>query len=50
MFYWEQYILIKEYIKAAYYFMLGLKTNAVNLNMPYCDFINYILGKLKGLA
>ena len=30
--------------------MLGLKTNAVNLNMPYCDFINYILGKLKGLS
>lgn len=40
----------KEYIKAAYFFMLGLKTDAINLNMPYCDFINYILGKLKGLS
>lgn len=41
------YAYKKEYIKAAYYFMLGLKTNAVNLNMPYCDFIYYILRKLN---
>lgn len=37
----------KEDIKAAYYFMRGLKTNAVSLNMPYCDFIYYILQKLN---
>lgn len=41
------YAYKKEYVKAAYYFMLGLKTNAVSLNMPYCDFIYYILRKLN---
>jgi len=43
------YAYQNEYVKAAYYFMLCLKTNAINLNMPYCDFINYILGKLDEL-
>lgn len=35
-----------EYIKAAYHFIIGLKTEMVNINMPYCDFIRYILKKL----
>ncbi len=35
-----------ETIKSAYYFMKGLKTEAINLNMPYCDFIMHILSKL----
>mgnify|MGYP006987512873 CR=1 FL=1 len=39
----------KEYIKASYYFMLGLQTGVINLNLPYCDFISYILKKLDEL-
>ena len=33
----------KEYIKAAYHFFVGLKTEAIGLNMPYTDFIKYII-------
>lgn len=40
------YVYKGEYIKAAYHLMLGLKTDALNLNMPYCDFIRYIITKL----
>lgn len=39
----------KEYIKAACHFMRGLKTEAINLNMPYVEFIQYILKKLDTL-
>ncbi len=39
----------KQFIKASYYFMLGLKTDAVTINMPYCDFIRYILNKLDNI-
>ncbi|MCD7728869.1 MAG: hypothetical protein LUI60_03035, partial [Clostridia bacterium] len=39
-----------EYVKAAYHFMLGLKTEQVAINMPYCDFIKYILNKIPALA
>ena len=40
------YAYQNEYVKAAYHFMLGLKTEQIAINMPYCDFIKYILGKL----
>ena len=36
----------KEYIKAAYHFFVGLKTEAIGLNMPYTDFIKYIISKI----
>lgn len=39
----------KEYIKAAYYFIRALKTEMIRLNMPYCDFIDYILKKLDDM-
>ncbi len=39
-----------EYIKSAYYFMKGLKTEAINLNLPYCDFIMHILSELNYLV
>ena len=34
---------LHKYTIAAAYFMNGLKTRAINLFMPYCDFINYVL-------
>lgn len=40
------YAYQNEYVKAAYHFMLGLKTEQIVINMPYCDFIRYILRKL----
>lgn len=43
------YAYKKQFVKASYYFILGLKTDAVKLNMPYCDFISYILGKLDSI-
>lgn len=39
----------KEYIKAAYYYTLGLKTECIQLNAPQCDYINYIMQKLDKL-
>ena len=38
-----------DYKKAALFSMNGLKTGAINLCMPYCDFINYILAKVEEL-
>ena len=38
-----------DYKRAALYLMNGLKTGAINLCMPYCDFINYVLKKLEEL-
>ncbi|MBP3592861.1 MAG: hypothetical protein J6K14_10310 [Clostridia bacterium] len=35
-----------EYLLAASLFMNGLKTRAINLFMPYCDFIKYVLSKV----
>lgn len=35
-----------EYVKAAYHLMIGLKTEQIPINMPYCDFIRYVLSKL----
>lgn len=35
-----------EYVKAAYCLMNGLKTGCINLFMPYCDFIKYVLSKV----
>lgn len=36
-----------NYIVAAQCLMNGLKTRAINLSMPYCDFIKYILAKVS---
>ena len=36
-----------EYVKAAYHFMKGLKTEQIAINMPYCDFIRFSLNKLS---
>lgn len=36
-----------EYRLAAYLLMNGLKTGAINLFMPYCDFIRYVLSKVE---
>ena len=38
---------LHNYTLAAYLLMNGLKTRAVNLFMPYCDFIKYILSKVS---
>ncbi len=38
-----------EYVKSAYHFMTGIKTHSVNLNMPYSDFIKYVLDQLDNL-
>ncbi len=35
-----------EYLLAAALLMNGLKTRAVNLFLPYCDFIKYVLSKV----
>jgi hypothetical protein len=43
------YAYKQETIKAAYHFMLGLKSEMVEMNMPYCDFIRYIVSKLADL-
>lgn len=43
------YAYKNEIIKAAYHFMLGLKSEMVAMNMPYCDFIRYIVAKLNDL-
>lgn len=43
------YAYMQEPIKAAYHFMLGLKSEMVRLNMPYCDFIRYTIAKLTDL-
>ena len=36
-----------EYVKAAYHFMIGIKTEMVGLGTPYVNFIRYILNKLS---
>ena len=38
---------LHNYILSAALLMNGLKTRAVNLFMPYCDFIKYILSKVS---
>lgn len=44
------YAYKNEYVKSAYHFMLGLKTEQIMTNMPYSDFIKYILRKLPKYA
>lgn len=44
------YAYKKEYVKASYHFMLGLKTEQIGINMPYCDFIRYVLSQLSNLT
>lgn len=41
------YTYLNEIIKASYYFMKGLKTEMVQLNTPYTDFIKHIFSKLN---
>lgn len=36
-----------DYIRSARYLMNGLRTGAISLFMPYCDFIRYILSRLE---
>jgi len=38
-----------DYISSALYLMRGLKTRAINLFMPYCDFIRCVLAKLEDM-
>ena len=39
----------KKYVLAASCLLNGLKTGAVNLSRPYCDFIRYVVDKLETL-
>ncbi len=38
-----------NYVQAAGFLITGLKTRAVNLFMPYCDFIKYVLSKVEDM-
>lgn len=40
------YAYMGKTTRSVYYFMKALNTEALNLNMPYCDFILYIISKL----
>lgn len=40
------YVYKDEYVKAAYHFISGLRTGAINVNMPYCDFIRTAMKRL----
>ena len=40
---------LHNYPMAAYLLMNGLKSRAVNLFLPYCDFIKYILAKVSDM-
>ena len=40
------YAYIQDYGYAAIFFLMALKLRALNLFMPYCDFIKYVLSKL----
>ena len=41
------YAYWNEPVKASYHFLLGLKTDCIGLNLPYCDFIRYTMSKLS---
>ncbi len=43
------YAYMNEPVKAAYHLIYGLKTECVNLFMPYCDFIRCVLAELEDL-
>lgn len=43
------YTYKNEIIKACYYFMQGLKTEMVQMNTPYTDFIRSVLSKLDSM-
>lgn len=43
------YAYKEETIKAAYHFMIGLNSEMVQINIPYCDFIRHIVAELEGL-
>lgn len=40
------YAYMRKTTRSVYYFMKALNTEALNLNMPYCDFIRYMISKL----
>ena len=40
------YAYMRKTTRSVYYFMRALNTEALNLNMPYCDFIRYMISKL----
>ena len=40
------YAYMGKTTRSVYYFMKALNTEALNLNMPYCDFIRYMISKL----
>lgn len=41
------YAYMRKTTRSVYYFMKALNTEALNLNMPYCDFIRYMISKLE---
>ncbi len=41
------YTYMRKTTRSVYYFMKALNTEALNLNMPYCDFIRYMISKLE---
>ncbi|GEM_PF-4828660 len=43
------YAIKHDYVKAIYYYLLGLRTEMVGVMTPYCDFIRYICNKVKKL-
>ena len=40
------YAYMGKTTRSVYYFMQGLNTEALELSMPYCDFIRYMISKL----
>jgi hypothetical protein len=43
------YAYKQEIVKASYYFLQGLKTEMVQINTPYTDFIRHVLSKLGNI-
>lgn len=43
------YAYKKEYVKASYHFLLGLRADIIDFNILYSQFINYVFLKLKDL-
>jgi hypothetical protein len=41
---------LDDFVLSAKCFLLGLKTEAINLNAPTCDFIKYVLSKIPSYA
>lgn len=43
------YAYKKEYVRAAYHLLMGLKATAANFSGFYCDFIRYVLAKFENV-